>query len=845
MSIKHKFRKCLAKVRRRERSAHDSRKYTRPLVVKTEVEENQNESVEVNNVFSNTGMVNIPLVSHEEVTPNTHDLKELGNSDSLPQLEAASNTESALNVGLLRPRRHQKKKYYAKEETVEKESDGSSEPTSSSDCDEYDYDDESFEMDSDSGSSESATTSGSSIEDPDFEYLIPYPRSKHSNVKPQEVPSKKRVMIYPCNVGECKECFHNQETLDIHKKLHGEFFCKYCDHKESYAPDLAIHETIHSISKRNRDGCFRANNIDDNTVPRFECARCQYWCPTRTRYIQHHLRRHLRLSRRTQTCPVCKVGLTRKGLEDHIVDHHQIEGIDKASIPKCDQCSAYYLKGTQLLKHKMKAHTDKSALSIASDIEAISDSSTSSDPDTSDCDVSFNYIICNKTFINANSLKRHEQKVHVSHPPAKSNPLRMRKRRQTTRLGGVKAKRVSSTRLDLKYNCDFAGCRLKFHNQEDLEQHKQQHGTFPCSLCDFVETYAPKLALHELTHEGSLLAVTERNNSIRRIRINKKYPSKNRRTFPDLNCARCTFSTANKGVYVMHHLEQHLGVPFKIVSCPICKHKTNDPYSLQRHTKEFHNIEGMAPDEVSRCEKCPAYFGKYLQLISHNAKIHGDDHFKCVDCGKRFKNQYCLTEHRVRKHKKNVADFQFFCDVEGCSGVRRFETKRHLEWHKIATHSGGYDDHALICSKCGKKFLSVGAVKNHMRVHDENREERIKIKQSEKKCVCDECGKAFKNNNVLAVHKLVHSGPSSWKYSCPVCEKKCISEDKLYDHLRTHTNEKPYFCQFCEEEYAHGHNLRNHMNKQHNANVIARKYDATKLESRKGKKLGRVGLIEK
>ncbi|CAL8112062.1 unnamed protein product [Orchesella dallaii] len=848
-SIGHNFTKSLAKVRGSKRNAHQtSRKFTSTQVVKTEVEETLKENAEVDNVFSKPRVPNVQLVSHEEVAqnPNTHDIEELGNSESSPQLVAASKTQSPSNVGLLRPRRHQKRKYYA-----EAEEESSSDPTSSSDSDEHDYGDESFEMDS--GASESATTSGSSFEDPDFEYQRPRPRSKQSNVKPQEllvgtscqeVASKKRVMIYSCNVGECKECFHNQETLDIHKKLHGEFLCKYCDHKESYAPDLAIHETIHYIFKRNRDGYFRANNIDDNTVPRFQCARCQYWCPTRTRYIQHHLKRHLRLSRKPQTCPVCKVFLTQRGLEDHIVGHHQIEGVDKASIQQCDQCSAYFLKEAQLLKHKMETHTNKPALSFASDSDSSSDSSTSSDPDTSDFDVSFNCIICSKTFLNATSLKKHEQKVHVPHPPAKSKPLRKRKRRQTTRLAGAKAKRVSSTRPDLKYNCEFAGCRrLKFYILENFEQHKQQHGTFPCSLCDFVETYAPKLALHELTHQDSWLEVTERNKPIRRRRINKKNSSNDGRAFPVLNCARCTFNTKKKSSYLRHHLEQHLDVPFKKKLCPICKRRLNSLSSLQIHTKEFHNIDGIPPEEVPRCDKCPAYFRKFIQLFSHEEKIHGADLLKCVDCGKRFKNHYCLKGHRVRKHKTNVSDFQFFCDVEGC--MRRFETKYYLEWHKMKTHSAASDKHALICSKCGKKLLTVVSLKSHMRVHEENRDERIKLRRSEKNYVCDECGKAFKNKHVLAVHKLAHSGPSSWQYSCLVCEKKCVSEDKLYDHLRTHTNEKPYICQFCEEEYAHGHNLRNHMNKQHNANVVARKYDATYLESRKGKKLGRGGLIGK
>ncbi|CAL8130024.1 unnamed protein product [Orchesella dallaii] len=338
--------------------------------------------------------------------------------------------------------------------------------------------------------------------------------------------------------------------------------------------------------------------------------------------------------------------------------------------------------------------------------------------------------------------------------------------------------------------------------------HQKLRGKFPCSVCPVVKTYAPELALHEATHfTTSFLSPTSMKRSAGRGQSFK--------------CSRCPSTVNGKFNYVTHFLEKHLNLAPEGVTCQNCGETFTwrKRSLLGRHIDLKHDIKGMLEHDISRCDHCPAFFCKPIFLFHHKKKFHHNDIINaCVDCGRTYSTPGALRTHRLGVHKKKEADFPISCDIPGCE--RRFEGEIDLGWHKLNIHEYNRTATSLVCHECGKKCSTKAALTQHIRgLHSTVKFTR---KTNPKRFVCEECGKGFRSPVVLETHQLSHSGPASWKNDCLFCGKKCTTKQLLMDHIRMHTNEKPYGCEYCGEEYAHGHNLRNHRNSKHNATITQR-----------------------
>lgn len=130
------------------------------------------------------------------------------------------------------------------------------------------------------------------------------------------------------------------------------------------------------------------------------------------------------------------------------------------------------------------------------------------------------------------------------------------------------------------------------------------------------------------------------------------------------------------------------------------------------------------------------------------------------------------------------------------------------------------EDRPYLCSSCPKSFAVQSDLRNHMRIHDKQRQRKYK---------CVECGKGFFEKQPLQVHMTRHMGikehycklcPKKFatkksleahefthnrelgRFQCKHCDKRFPSRADLTVHERFHTGDYPYQCEYCEKSFA-------------------------------------------
>lgn len=125
---------------------------------------------------------------------------------------------------------------------------------------------------------------------------------------------------------------------------------------------------------------------------------------------------------------------------------------------------------------------------------------------------------------------------------------------------------------------------------------------------------------------------------------------------------------------------------------------------------------------------------------------------QCPDCGKSYSTFSGLSKHR-----------QFHCAAG--DGPRK----------------------SFSCKYCEKVYVSLGALKMHIRTHT-------------LPCKCTLCGKAFSRPWLLQGHIRTHTGEKP--FSCSYCNRAFADRSNLRAHLQTHSDVKKYSCPTCSKTFS-------------------------------------------
>lgn len=140
-------------------------------------------------------------------------------------------------------------------------------------------------------------------------------------------------------------------------------------------------------------------------------------------------------------------------------------------------------------------------------------------------------------------------------------------------------------------------------------------------------------------------------------------------------------------------------------------------------------------------------------VAHHMDKKNGNGvRHKCPDCGKSYSTFSGLSKHR-----------QFHCAAG--DGPRK----------------------SFSCKYCEKIYVSLGALKMHIRTHT-------------LPCKCTICGKAFSRPWLLQGHIRTHTGEKP--FSCTYCHRAFADRSNLRAHLQTHSDVKKYSCPTCGKMFS-------------------------------------------
>jgi hypothetical protein len=207
-----------------------------------------------------------------------------------------------------------------------------------------------------------------------------------------------------------------------------------------------------------------------------------------------------------------------------------------------------------------------------------------------------------------------------------------------------------------------------------------------------------------------------------------------------------------KGQYPKTELRSKCGKKFRSGPkfCNLCN---KDVYGLAAHRKDEHKDVG---EKVS-CLDCTKTFPTNMALSTHIANVHeknpcsicgemipkyeANRHFrkahtgtaKCSKCGK-----ICTSNELLRRH---IADAH---DKSPCTICGEMIAKRRAAQHYAVKHTAN-EDKRHKCKFCGKGFVEVRKLKDHINTHT-----------GEKPYLCKLCGAAFADKGNHRKHERGH-----------------------------------------------------------------------------------------
>ncbi|KAH8261528.1 hypothetical protein KR044_010626, partial [Drosophila immigrans] len=262
-------------------------------------------------------------------------------------------------------------------------------------------------------------------------------------------------------------------------------------------------------------------------------------------------------------------------------------------------------------------------------------------------------------------------------------------------------------------------CNRKFWKRGVLVDHLRRHQDpelFKCHICQRVMGHRRSLELHMRMHE-----IKQRGRLYQCEQCSKKFYSSvvcERHKLTHIpkeqwlvNCTNCKKTFPNEYLMQQHvklvhlrkfdkicdvcgksirgrealvrHMEEHTGVPQKVIKCELCESTLTTKYGLARHIKMMHTAENLQPIQCKFCLKvspslqahqhhikythntarshqcpmCEKAFKRPNELREHMTTHTGEVLYTCPHCPKTFNSNANMHAHRKKMHFKEWQEY--------------------------------------------------------------------------------------------------------------------------------------------------------------------------------------------
>lgn len=243
-----------------------------------------------------------------------------------------------------------------------------------------------------------------------------------------------------------------------------------------------------------------------------------------------------------------------------------------------------------------------------------------------------------------------------------------------------------------------------------------------------------------------------------------------------MDCIPCGKFFRSKSAYDAHY-NIH-----KVYHCVMCKKDFNARKHYRSHMERIHKAEGERP-RVHECDICHKTFKDKFVLNTHKKTHSGEKAHKCPMCDYACNNMTYMRQH-VLNHTHQLQFKCHFC-------YRGFVSDEGLQLHINKLHAN--EPRIYKCDICGKISTSKGNLRQHQKTHDPDYNQKHNHK-------CPDCGKTFALQCRLRKHLISHKEPKE-KVHCSICSK-LLSRDSYKKHLKAHSGEKSFLCDYCGESFA-------------------------------------------